>query len=115
MSAPPNTIAIYTADDGNRVAAEQGGANRLEFDVGQRNLEVALEVSAAGIAFGIPKSNGAIDRERRQQVIALCWGCKDHSGRGRRRVSFRGSRNRLEDEFPVTDAGGVTGMRRLLD
>ena len=99
MSAPPNTIAIYTADDGNRVAAEQGGANRLEFDIGQRNLEVALEASAAGIEFGILKPNRAIDRERRQQVVALCWGCKDHSGCARRRVSFRGSRNQPEHEF----------------
>ena len=45
-----------------------------EFKVMQRDLELALESGAAGIAFGILNPDGTLDHERCRQVISKCAG-----------------------------------------
>lgn len=248
MQAPRLTLEICTASVEDCIAAEQGGADRIElncalmlggltpslgclrealaavrlpiiamirpraggfgysateFKVMQRDLELALEAGAAGIAFGILNADGTVDRERCRQIVSLCsgrqvvfhrafdvvpdplaalghlielgvtrvmtsgqeasayngaariaefvrhaagrieilpagginrftvadvvsrTGCtqvhasmstsrKDPSVLARPQVSFGGTLKPPEDEFPVTDPGGVAGLRRLL-
>lgn len=119
MTSPRITLEICTASAEDCVAAEQGGADRLElncalmlggltpslgclrealaavripiiamirpraggfcysateFKVMQRDLELALEAGAAGIAFGILNADGTVDGERCRQIVARCAG-----------------------------------------
>lgn len=76
-----------------------------EFKVMQRDLELALEAGAAGIAFGILKTDGTVDHERCRQIVGLCPG---------RQVVFHRAFDVVPDPLAALDQFVNLGVTRVM-
>lgn len=150
MTPPHITLEICTASAEDCIAAERGGADRLElncalmlggltpslgclhealaavrlpiiamirpraggfcysateFNVMQRDLELALAAGAAGIAFGILQADGTLDRDRCWEIIARCAG---------RQVVFHRAFDVMPEPLTALDQLADLGVTRVM-
>lgn len=76
-----------------------------EFKVMRRDVDLALEAGAAGIAFGILNADGTLDRERCREVVAACAG---------RQVVFHRAFDVVPDPLGTLEALIELGVTRVM-